>query len=176
MPTPVDNSHVILSGEWKSALQLSGYRAEFLGDMLVERAAWKSGAPQRTLAQVQVAGPGYIWVRFWLLEREQVVEKYFDPYGKVVGYFVPICMPFDRTRKPLAAVGLLLGLWLDQGGRLTVLDEDLFEQAVRRGQLSALEAETAELRIRELTGEIAQRRFPPGLVRNFLLDLGRHYR
>lgn len=166
---------MILSGEWKTAPQLSDYRAEFVGDMLVERATWRADAPRRLLAGAQIAGPGYVWVRFWLVEREQVVEKYFDPAGRPLGFYVPVCMPFDRTRKPFAAAGLLLGLWLEQGGRLTVLDEEQFEQAVRRGRLSPLEAETAELRIRGLTAEIAQKRFPPALVRNFLLDVRRHY-
>lgn len=53
----------------------------------------------------------------------------------------------------------------------TVFHEAEFDQAVVAGTITPVEAEQAELRIRELTLAVAQKRFPPAMVRNFTIRL-----
>jgi predicted RNA-binding protein associated with RNAse of E/G family len=157
------------SGEWQTSPLLSDYRSQLLDKMYIERATWRSTAPTQRMGDTVVAGPGYIWVRFWLLEGEEPIEKYFDPDRQPIGFYLPLCMPVQRRGSGFFARTLLLGLWLHNNGRLTVLGEENFEAAVKSGDLAPVEVEHAEYRIRTLTLEINQKRYPPGIVRTFAL-------
>jgi predicted RNA-binding protein associated with RNAse of E/G family len=162
---------VLASGQWQSAAHLLDYRAEWLGDVLVERATWSAAAPVLRLHDTVIAAPGAIWLRFWLMDGDQVVEKYFDAAGAEIGYYVPICLPLVRQGRELTAQHLLLALWLQHDGRLRVHHEAAFDTAVITGRLSPVAVEHAEQRIRTLTTAITQQRFPAGLVRSFQVQL-----
>ncbi len=160
----------ITSGQWQTNVHLADYRAEWLGSMLVERATWLPTAPWQQIGNLNIAGPHYIWLRFWLVETDDMIEKYLDEQGRSVGYYVPICTPFQRRAGQLLANPLLLALWMQVNGQLTVLGESDFERATRQGQLTPVEVEHAEFRIRTLTTAIHQKRFPPAIIRNFTLE------
>jgi predicted RNA-binding protein associated with RNAse of E/G family len=157
----------ISSGEWQQNPHLTEYRSQLLDKMFVERGRWRASAPTHRLGNIVIMDPGYVWVRFWLLDGEEVVEKYFDRERNLIGFFVPICMPVQRRGASFVARTLLLGLWLQADGRLTVLGESSFEAAAASGELAPVEVEHAEFRIRALTLEINQKRYPPGMVRTF---------
>lgn len=161
----------LTSGGWHNHPEMTDYRAEWLSDLLVERANWTDSAFPRHFGGVQVAGPGYVWFRFWLPEQEQVVEKYFAPDGESVGVYVPVTEDLERRGDQWRTVELVLALWLQPNGRVSVLREDDFEEAVEREILTPVAVERAERRIRELTTAIAQEQFPPPLVRNFELNV-----
>ncbi len=168
---------VIESSEWQFNDLMVDYRFEWPGDMLVERATWHANAPEQQVViqgaePVTIALAGYIWFRFWLADEEQLVERYFDNDGQPVGTYVPICMPLERQGRNYITTELLLGLWIAADGRVTVRHEEEFDQAVSSGTITPVESERAEIRIRELTGAIAQKQFPPALVRNFSIKLG----
>lgn len=171
------DSRVIESGEWQSHALMMDYRAEWPGDMLVERATWIPDTPAEEIkirggSPVATAGPNYIWFRFWLSDDQQLVERYFDAEGVAIGTYIPICMPLTRHGQVYSTVHLLLGLWIDTDDQVTVLGEEEFDIAVANNALSPVETERAELRIRTLTGAVAQKRFPPALVRNFTINIG----
>jgi hypothetical protein len=157
----------ISSGEWQNHPQLVDYRSQLLDKIFVERATWRGTAPPQRVGETVIRAPGYIWVRFWLLEGEEPVEKYFDAERRLLGFYVPICMPVQRRGDSFFATLLNLGLWLLPDGRMTVLGEAEFERAATTGDLAPIEVEHAEFRIRALTLEISQKRFPPGIVRTF---------
>lgn len=170
------DSRVIESGEWQSHPLMVDYRAECPGDLLVERATWKPDTPAEHLYarmgdSVATAGPNYIWFRFWLTDEQQLVERYFDANGVAIGTYIPICMPLTRRGQLFSTVGLILGLWADTEDQVTVLNEDEFDLAVSEQRLSPVEIERAEQRIRYLTTALAQKRFPPALVRNFTINV-----
>lgn len=169
--TPMNAPEIITNGAWQSAPHLIDYRAEWFNEMLVERVTWSPTAPMRQLGNRVTAGPGCVWFRFWLLENELMLEKYFDATGRVIGFYIPISMPLQRRVNTLRVIWLILGLWLQPDDRVTVLHEAEFEKAVAAGTITPVEAEQAELRIRELTLAIAQKRFPPAMVRNFSIRL-----
>ena len=162
---------IITNGVWETATYMTDYRAEWFSEMLVERATWLPTAPVQRIGNRIIAGPGYIWFRFWLLESELMIEKYFDAAGQVVGYYAPISMPVQRRVSTLRIIKLVLALWLQPDERVTVLHELEFEQAIITGAVTPVEAEQAEFRIRELTLATAQKRFPPPMVRNFMIKL-----
>lgn len=168
---------VIESEEWRSHSHMVDYRAEWPGDMLVERTTWTASVPQQ-LIHIQGFDPivtadfGYVWFRFWLSTEEQVIERYFDREGNSIGTSIPICMPLDRRSHTYMTTGLILTLWINQdGSRVTVLNEDEFDQAIAADLLTPVQSQHAENRIRELTTAIAQKRFPPALVRNFTISI-----
>jgi predicted RNA-binding protein associated with RNAse of E/G family len=156
----------ISSGAWQNVPDMTDYRTEWLTGMLVERATWRPSAPEQRI----VGGPGYVWFRFWLQESEQIVEKYFDTAKQAVGFYAPICASWRRRDTRLIAPSLLLGLWLGGAGRLTVMFEDLFDAAARSGDLTPVEVEHAEHRIRELTMAINRKKWPPAMVKTLELS------
>jgi len=161
----------ILSSEWQQHELLADYRTEALTNVVVERATWQPTALARTITDTVIAAENYIWLRFWLLEDEALIEKYYNDQGQAVGYYVPICMPLKRRGEQLEAYSLLLALWLQPDDHVTVLHEEEFETAVVDGKITPVEAEHAEARIRELTSALARKQFPSALIRNF--EIGR---
>lgn len=160
---------IIASGDWQQQTHLSDYRYEWLNDMLVERATWDASAPVQQLGAVTIAGPGYIWFRFWLAEGDRILDKYFDPEGQPLGMYAHVGMGLPHQGRGFSMVDLILGLWITAQSHVTVYNEARFDGAVRRGLLSPVEAEHAEHQIREITTAIAHKRFPPALVRNFAI-------
>lgn len=161
------------TGRWRASDAFVDYRTERLTNVLVERAtvadAASSRRPHPVLEEQGVNIPGTVWIRFWLRSEGQIVEKYCRASGAVIGYYAPVCLPIEETDGGLAALPLGLALWIDGDGRVTVLGESAFDDAVDRGTIAPVALEVAEQRIRELTTLTAQRRFPPALVRNFAL-------
>lgn len=166
---------IIASGEWNQTPEMRDYRAEWLSDLLVERATCSDGAQNRQLGQVTIGGPGFVWFRFWLAEGEYILEKYFDPDGQAIGMHALIGMAVPHKGRGFSALNLLLGLWITDEGHVTVLNEPEFDAAVASGELSPIEAEHAEQQIREVTMAIASGRFPPPIVRNLsIAAIGDH--
>lgn len=186
--TPISpgGAHLIYSGQWQTLPAAHGYYAAMLGDIVAERLVWGRQAPTIQMGNLTIAGPGYIWFRFWLTSDLQVVEKYFDAQGQALGTQIDVCMPpgelphglrvgpFASAEKRIdgySATDLLLDIWIAADGRVTVRNETAFEQAARNGALTAGEVHWAETRVRKLTSAIAQNRFPPALIRNWQLDV-----
>jgi hypothetical protein len=162
----------IESGTWQRAPDMVDYRAEWLTDVLVERAT--CGAEIRPLVVVEgglrapvVAQAGAVWTRFWFRREGWLIEKYFAPSGRIMGFYAPICGAIEYNSGYLATDWYGLALWISEKWRVTVLGEQNFEQASATGIMPPVAEEQAEQRIRELTTLTAQRRFPPAFVRNF---------
>ncbi len=157
----------IASGDWQHQSDLTDYRYEWLNEMLVERATWGKDAPVQQLGAATIAGPGYIWFRFWLSEGDRILDKYFDDKGEIVGMYAHIGMGLPHEGRGFSLVDLILGLWITGLSHVTVHNEEQFDAAVKSGLLSPVEAEHAEHQLREITTAIASKRFPPAIVRNF---------
>ena len=181
----------ITSGDWRKVASMEDYRVERLSDILVERATWRAdatlhaapGAESDTapdaapdVAPVYICGQqvnqaGAVWFRFWLVLADRIVDKYFDADGVMLGMRVPICMPVESDGSHLRTVDLDLALWIGPEGQVTVINEDLFDEAAAAGVLTPQQVEYGEQAIRELTLAVAARKFPSALIRNFEMDL-----
>ena len=163
----------IRSGAFGEATASCCYRAEWLGDVYVERVIWNATIPPQRIGDQVVAADGYVWFRFWLPNEGHVVERYYEPSGELVGTRVHVCMPPACDEHGCQATDLLMDLWIETDGRVTLFDEIGFEEAVRLGALSPDEAAYAEQNVRRLTAGIARGRFPPPIVRNWQMDPSR---
>lgn len=161
----------IESGDWQNEPSMTDYRAEWLTDVLVERATWGDLATplpvDPELGNVVVGAKGYVWARFWFRREGWLVEKYFTDQGALIGFYSPICGPIEYHTGKLSTELYGLALWIAESGRVTVLGEGHFDEGVDTGAVTPVAREQAEFRIRELTTLTAQRRFPPAFVRNF---------
>ena len=163
----------IRSGEWRSLAGARHYLAGLLDDLLIERVIWGDGAETAAAGGSLPARPGQVWYRFWLWRDDQVVERYFDAAGQPLGTQIDVCMPIRVAEEGWAARDLLLDIWIAPDGRVTVRREAEFEAAAAAGLFSQDEITWAEEHVRRLTTAIAQRRFPPAMVRNWQVDLQR---
>ena len=160
----------IRSGVLGDPAARADYRAEWLGNVLVERVIWRAPAEPLRLAGAVIAGEGYAWFRFWLQHLGAVTERYYAADGTPTGTrmrvsTLPVC---DQVG--CHAEDLVLYLWLAPDGQVTVFNEAAFEDAAREGLLTAEQVRFAEAQVRELTAGIACGRFPPSLVRNWRID------
>ena len=171
--TSTTDARLVRSGDWRVAEHAMDYRVEQPSEMLVERVTWDSGTPAQSLGggmeRVAIAAPHFVWFRFWLMDEDQIVEKYFNDVGESIGMRAPICRQFNKNGGQLSTSDLLLTLWIGADERVTLLHEEAFDDAVAREELSPVDIDFAERRIRTLTTSIAQKQFPPALVRNLEL-------
>jgi predicted RNA-binding protein associated with RNAse of E/G family len=121
----------------------------------------------------RVVDRGYWAVWFIFKGQPFDVGRFYRPDGTWTGYYVDILEPVrwrgadPTTLEPI--VDLFLDLWVSRDGRYTVLDEDEFEEAVRRGILTARQAGHARRVLDDLVGAVGRGAFPPPLVRDFRL-------
>jgi uncharacterized protein len=152
---------------------LRDYRAELIGQVLIERGVWGPLEAPITVNQRVVARSGYIWFRFWIFPTKHVVNRYYDAGGALIGTHVDVCSPPRCDDQGCRATDLLLDVWITPEGQVTVENESGYEAAIADGSLTPADAELAERQLRELTRGIAAGHFPPSLVRNWQVDLQR---
>lgn len=162
---------VIRSGDWARWQAVRDYRSVYLGQVLVERLVWNHDPGDVRPKRRELAREGYVWFRFWLFDHGQVIERYYDSQGRLLGTHLDLCTPPKREGELWYATGLLLEIWIAPDGQVVVRNEPAFERAQRQGLLTAADAIQADRRCRELTAAIAKGRFPPALVRNWQVDL-----
>jgi hypothetical protein len=84
--------------------------------------------------------------------------------------YARIGMAVPHKGRGFSAMNLLLGLWITDDARVTVLNEGV-RPGCGAGALSPVEAEHAEQQIREVTMAIAHKRYPPPIVRNLTITM-----
>jgi predicted RNA-binding protein associated with RNAse of E/G family len=168
----------IESGEWRDAPGVADYVAYLVDDVLIERAIWDSAALAASTAPAgragrSVQGAGFIWYRFWVWRDDQVVERYYNQAGALLGTLIDLCTPFVVDEHGWRTHDLLLDIWIAPDGQVTLGNEAAFELAIADGSLPAEQAVAAERHVRRLTRAIAQQRFPPAMERNWQVDMQR---
>ncbi len=160
----------IRSGVFGDPAARANYRAEWLGDVLIERVVWALPAEPHRLGNTIIVGEDYVWFRFWLRHVGAVVERYFAPDGTQAGTRIRVCTLPVCDGAGCRVEDLLLFLWLAPDGQVTVHNEDAFEQVSREGQLAGELVRFAETQVRQLTAAVARGKFPPSLIRNWQID------
>lgn len=164
---------IIESGDWQGESGVADYFAGLVDDVLIERVIWGDGCLPVERAGRQLTGYGFIWYRFWVWRDDQLVERYYDRRGELLGTQIDVCAPMEIQERHWRTRDLALDIWIAPDGRVTVANEAAFDAAVAAGEISEEEATWAEAHVRRLTAAIAQGRFPPAMVRNWQVDIRR---
>lgn len=105
--------------------------------------------------------------RIYSLAKFMFYTEYFsilqleDCRGGILGVYTDIATPLRREGEVYHLTDLCLDLWWTPDGKVAVLDEDEFDQAVQDGLIEAVVAQIARLTLERLLGE-AEAGFFPG--------------
>jgi hypothetical protein len=93
------------------------------------------------------------------------VLEFFDTAGRLAGYYSDITLPLTRVDGEYFITDLFLDVWITPQGAAHELDWEEFEEAARRGVLSAEQQAHARQAMRRLRAEIAAGAFPFQYIR-----------
>ncbi len=114
---------------------------------------------------------GYWMVWFLYKNMPWDIARFYRPDGLWTGYYVDVLEPVRwRNDDPATLetlVDLFLDVWITPRGKVIVLDEDEFEEAVAAGHLTLDQERHARGVLRNLLTSLADDTFPPSIVRNF---------
>jgi predicted RNA-binding protein associated with RNAse of E/G family len=129
--------------------------------------------PSRPLqhdGQVVMAG-GYSVVWFLFKGQSYDVGRFYRPDGVWTGYYVDILEPVewvgDDPRSITPLIDLELDLWIAPDLSHQILDEDEFEDSVRRGDLTSAQESQARSTLSQLMTLLEKGSFPPPVVRDY---------
>ncbi len=104
---------------------------------------------------------GYRVIWFVFRDKWFDVGKFHDSAGRFLGYYCDIIEPIRVfTSKRVEATDLFLDLWVYPDGETRRLDEDEFEEAVKRGVIQQEFAKTALSELAKLELDVHEGRFP----------------
>ncbi len=126
-------------------------------------------SPRRVLGEV-VADSGFLAIWFIYRHKWYDVGKFYDRARSWIGYHCDIIRPVNRLLKTPARTvmitDLFLDLWITPQGRTVVLDEEEFENGLRRGYISNALADQARKEMNSLIHMVNAGRFPPPSVQS----------
>lgn len=82
---------------------------------------------------------GSLTIAHYRENRGHVLWEMYDPKRKLIGYCYHLCLPPKIGADHVEYLDLLVDLWFDPEGTLTILDEDEYEQARKEGKISKVE-------------------------------------
>jgi uncharacterized protein len=126
--------------------------------------------PIRILGEVALEkGSTAIWFTF--PGRWHDIGRFHRADGAFTGIYANILTPpVIRPGGIWETTDLFLDVWVDPQGRLSVLDEDQFRDAVARSWVTPLEAHLARQEVERIRRKHQDGRWPPSVVANWTLD------
>lgn len=115
------------------------------------------------------SGYSVVW---FLFQREPYdVGCFYRPDGTLTGYYVDILEPVhwqeENPPRLTPLVDLALDIWIAPDGSYQVLDEDEFALFVRRGDLTARQADHARATLTSVISLVDAGDFPPSIVKDY---------
>jgi len=126
----------------------------------------------------EVIADGYHAIWFLFKDQPYDIGRFYRPDGSWTGYYVDVLEPVRwqgaeaQTLEPL--VDLFLDLWFAPDGSYEVLDEDEFEEALRLGHITDVQAEHARRVLHDIVDRVQTGNFPPDVVRRFVAGADQH--
>ncbi len=103
----------------------------------------------------------------WFVFRNKWFDagRFLDSMGRFLGYYCDIIEPIRVfTSKRVEVTDLFLDLWVYPDGDTRRLDEDEFEEAVKRDVIKQELAKTALSELAKLEWDVREGRFPPSAM------------
>lgn len=116
----------------------------------------------------EVIADGYRAIWFLFKDQPYDIGRFYRPDGSWTGYYVDVLEPVRwqgaeaETLEPL--VDLFLDLWIAPDGSYEVLDEDEFEEALRLGHITDVQAEHARRVLHDIVDRVQTADFLPDVV------------
>ena len=129
--------------------------------------------PIRILGKVALEkGSAAVWFTF--PERWHDIGRFHRADGTFTGIYANILTPpVIRPGGIWETTDLFLDVWVDVQGRLSVLDEDQFRDAVARGWITSNDAEMAEREVERIRRGHEAGEWPPDVVETWTLERAR---
>ena len=141
-------------------------------NMIVVATDLAPSKPVEYLGEI-VMNAGYRAVWFLFKDQPYDIGRVYRPDGTWMGYYADVLEPVrwngsdPATLEPI--IDLFLDLWIAPDGRFEVLDEDEFEEAGVRGNITAHQIDHARRVLQDLVHATQRGSFPPAVVKEFLL-------
>jgi predicted RNA-binding protein associated with RNAse of E/G family len=148
--------------------RFSGILRQESRSRLVIQTGLTVSSPRRVGGRV-IADAGFSAIWFIYRDRWYDIGKFYDGTNKLVGYYCDIVEPsrklmLNRTRT-MTLTDLFLDLWITPRGGYCVLDEDEFQNALKKGYIATMLAREARRHLTSLVRLVERKRFPPKHVR-----------
>lgn len=101
------------------------------------------------LGSIDIPAGSHTLAHYWE-NRGYVLWEMYGPEGILIGYCYHLCLPPQIGPQSVEYLDLLLDLWFDPQGNLTVLDEDEYEEARQQGKISGDAARLVECERRRI--------------------------
>lgn len=149
--------------------QVDVFRQEVLHE---DRGLIVTRGPFKTSASLKAQAPWFTASEYraiWFIFEGAWYDlgKIYALSGELQGYYCDIIRPAKRTLEGLEIEDLILDLWVFPDGHWKVLDEEEFEEALRRGWLEEELAARARDELQKLLEDVISGRFPPPVVKQF---------
>ena len=164
LPRPVDIIYRRLPSDVR---ELPGILRQATPARLVIESPIRVQTPQRIQRRV-IADSGFLAIWFVYRHKWYDVGKFYDRARNLVGYYCDIIKPLNKLlRTPTKTnmiTDLFLDLWITPEGDYIVLDEDEFENAIKRGYLPKNLGNQTWKQMNSLIRAFRAGRFPPVAV------------
>lgn len=97
------------------------------------------------------------------------IGKIYNLDSEWTGYYCDIILPVTRSKSKFEIVDLFLDLWISPDGGYAIQDQDEFEEAVKIGVISDEVANKARNTMDYLIEETTKNRFPPKIVKDYVI-------
>lgn len=95
-------------------------------------------------ADVCTAKRGYTWITRWEAGKNYIITKIVDNHTNLVGYYCDITSTVNRVGNHWKTFDWYLDIFMLSNSKIIILDKDEFEEAVRLGYLSPVQAVIAK--------------------------------
>jgi len=114
-----------------------------------------------------VLAQGFKIVYFEILRKWFTIMKVWNPKSEHTGYYCDIVTPFRLLHDGVVQqTDLFLDLWVSPDLRYKILDEDEFEDAVRKNWVNPKLCEKAKRELQQLIRMVEDKKFPPRIVKD----------
>lgn len=153
--------------------EFPGTLLEATPNRLIVESPIKRTRPLKVSGKI-IADEGYLAIWFIYRNRWYDIGKFYDRSRNWLGYYCDIVKPvrklLDGPYRTTVITDLFLDLWVTADREQVILDEDEFDSALKRHEISSWLALRVRREIEKLARRLSTRGFPPIAVQRMRLN------
>ncbi len=134
------------------------------GDVIISKFRFSKMKGPAEIEGSVVADNDYTGICYEFVDRGYEIIKIFDLEDRFTGYYCNINTRPEPFEGGYEVKDLFLDVWVFPDKKFSVLDEDEFEDAFRKGLISEEEEMFARAVLKRILDDLEGGRFPPGIV------------